>query len=69
MNWITDFVRPKVKKVTIKDEDIADNLWIKCPVCGKMLFSKELKKRESLKINPQGFIFSSSFVLMAQNSV
>lgn len=43
MNWITDFVRPKVKKVTIK-EDIADNLWIKCPVCGKMLFSKELKK-------------------------
>ena len=44
MNWITDFVRPKVKKVTIKDDDIADNLWIKCPVCGKMLFSKELKK-------------------------
>lgn len=43
MNWITDFVRPKVKKVTTKEE-IADNLWIKCPVCGQMLFSKELKK-------------------------
>ncbi len=43
MNWITDFVRPKVKKVTPKEE-IADNLWIKCPVCGQMLFSKELKK-------------------------
>ena len=44
MNWITDFVRPKVQKVTVKGEDIADNLWEKCPVCGKMLFSKELKK-------------------------
>lgn len=42
MNWLTDFVRPKVKKTTPKE--IADNLWTKCPNCGQMLFSKELKK-------------------------
>jgi len=42
MNWLTDFVRPKVKKTTTKE--IADNLWTKCPNCGQMLFSKELKK-------------------------
>lgn len=42
MNWLTDFVRPKIKKsATI---EIADNLWLKCPDCGQMLFSKELKK-------------------------
>ena len=42
MNWLTDFVRPKIKKTTPKE--IADNLWVKCPVCGQMLFSKEMKK-------------------------
>ncbi len=42
MNWLTDFVRPKVKKITAKE--IADNLWTKCPNCGQMLFNKELEK-------------------------
>ncbi len=42
MNWISDFVRPKIKKVTSKE--IADNLWTKCPDCGQMLFNKELEK-------------------------
>lgn len=42
MNWLTEFVRPKIKKTTPKE--IADNLWVKCPQCGQMLFSKELKK-------------------------
>lgn len=42
MNWLTEFVRPKVKKITTKE--IADNLWTKCPNCGQMLFSKELDK-------------------------
>lgn len=43
MNWLRDFVRPKVKKA-VSTKDIADNLWCKCPACGQMLFSKELKK-------------------------
>ena len=42
MNWLTDFVRPKIKKTA--PIEIADNLWVKCPDCGQMLFSKELKK-------------------------
>ena len=42
MNWITEFVRPKIKKITTKE--IADNLWTKCPECGQMLFTKELDK-------------------------
>ena len=41
MNWLTDIVRPKIQKTTPKE--IADNLWVKCPSCGQMLFSKELK--------------------------
>ena len=42
MNWLSDFVRPKVKKTAQKE--IADDLWLKCPNCGKLLFTKELKK-------------------------
>lgn len=42
MNWLTNFVRPKVKKATPKE--IADDLWVSCPECGHMLFSKDLKK-------------------------
>ncbi len=42
MNWLTDIVRPKIQKTTPKE--IADNLWVKCPNCNQMLFSKELKK-------------------------
>lgn len=42
MNWLSDFVRPKIKKTTQKE--IADDLWLKCPGCGKLLFTKELKK-------------------------
>ena len=42
MNWLTDIVRPKIKKTTPKE--ISDDLWVKCPQCGQMLFSKELKQ-------------------------
>ncbi len=42
MNWLSDFVRPKIKKISTKE--IADNLWTKCPQCGQMLFTKELEK-------------------------
>lgn len=42
MNWLSDFVRPKIQKTTPKE--IAEDLWLKCPSCGALLFSKELKK-------------------------
>ena len=44
MNWLSDFVRPKIKKLNTKE--IADNLWTKCPQCGQMLFTKELEKND-----------------------
>ena len=47
MNWLSDFVRPKIKKTTPKE--IADDLWLKCPGCGELLFSKELKKTVTYK--------------------
>jgi acetyl-CoA carboxylase carboxyl transferase subunit beta len=41
MNWISDVVRPKIK--TLFKRDTPENLWIKCPVTGQMVFHKEVE--------------------------
>ena len=38
MNWLSDFVRPKIKKTTPKE--IADDLWLKCPAAANCCFLK-----------------------------
>jgi len=43
MNWITNFVRPKIKALMTK-QDVPDNLWQKCPGCQAMLYQQELQK-------------------------
>lgn len=43
MNWITNFVRPKIKALLDK-KDVPDNLWEKCPGCQALLFHRDLKK-------------------------
>jgi acetyl-CoA carboxylase carboxyl transferase subunit beta len=43
MNWITNFVRPKIKALITKQE-VPDNLWQKCPGCQTMLHHNELQK-------------------------
>ena len=43
MNWITNFVRPKVGALFSRRE-VPENLWTTCPDCGTMLFHRELKR-------------------------
>jgi acetyl-CoA carboxylase carboxyl transferase subunit beta len=40
MNWLTNYVLPKIRALTRKD--VPDNLWKKCPGCDQMLFHREL---------------------------
>jgi acetyl-CoA carboxylase carboxyl transferase subunit beta len=43
MNWITNFVRPKIKGLFgTKQPETPDNLWKKCPACGAMIFHRDL---------------------------
>jgi len=42
VNWLTNFVRPKIRALVSKTET-ADNLWHKCPGCGQMLFHRDLE--------------------------
>lgn len=44
MNWITNFVRPKIKALIDAKKDVPDNLWHKCPGCDAMLHHQELVK-------------------------
>ena len=41
MNWITNFVRPKINAILSRRET-PENLWTKCNSCGTMLFHREL---------------------------
>lgn len=50
MNWITDFVRPRINALINKNKEIPDDLWFKCPKCEQMIFHKELK--DNLKVCP-----------------
>jgi acetyl-CoA carboxylase carboxyl transferase subunit beta len=43
MNWLTNFVRPKIRALVGKPKkEVPDNLWEKCPGCSAMLFKREL---------------------------
>ena len=42
MNWLTNFVPPKIRAL-VRKADVPDNLWHKCPACGQMLFHRELE--------------------------
>ncbi|MBH21498.1 MAG: acetyl-CoA carboxylase carboxyl transferase subunit beta [Rhodobiaceae bacterium] len=45
MNWINNIVTPKIKEILAK-KDVPDNLWIKCPESGEMVFHKDLEENQ-----------------------
>jgi acetyl-CoA carboxylase carboxyl transferase subunit beta len=42
MNWITNYVRPKINSL-LQRKEMPENLWVKCPETGEMVFHKELE--------------------------
>ncbi|MEO0390322.1 MAG: acetyl-CoA carboxylase, carboxyltransferase subunit beta [Pseudomonadota bacterium] len=42
MNWITNYVRPRINSIFSRRE-VPENLWTKCDNCGTMLFHRELR--------------------------
>jgi acetyl-CoA carboxylase carboxyl transferase subunit beta len=44
MNWLKNFVRPKLRKLVGGGKDIPENLWHKCPECTQMIFHRDLEK-------------------------
>ena len=44
MNWLTNFVKPKLKAIKSKILK-KESLWIKCPACSQMNFHKDLQEK------------------------
>ena len=42
VNWITNVVRPKIRSF-LNRRDVPENLWIKCPDTGQMVFYRDLE--------------------------
>ena len=42
MNWISNYVRPRINSIFSRRE-VPENLWSKCDECGTMLFHRELQ--------------------------
>ncbi|MBF0375473.1 MAG: acetyl-CoA carboxylase carboxyltransferase subunit beta [Alphaproteobacteria bacterium] len=47
MNWLTNFVRPKIQQ-WVRPKEVPDNLWHKCHQCGHMIFHRDLEKNLSV---------------------
>jgi acetyl-CoA carboxylase carboxyl transferase subunit beta len=45
MNWITNFVRPRINSM-LGRRDMPENLWIKDPESGEMVFHKDLEQNQ-----------------------
>ncbi|TCS61637.1 acetyl-CoA carboxylase, carboxyltransferase subunit beta [Varunaivibrio sulfuroxidans] len=43
MNWLINFVRPKLKELVGGQKEIPDNLWRQCPACQQMIFHRDLE--------------------------
>jgi acetyl-CoA carboxylase carboxyl transferase subunit beta len=48
MNWIANFVRPKIKSLIGAKSDTPENLWKKCPACGEMIFHRDLEAAQNV---------------------
>ncbi len=43
MNWLTNYVRPKIRSLVGVKSEVPENLWVQCPSCEQMLFHRDLE--------------------------
>jgi len=49
MNWIANFVRPRIKSLMgSRGSETPENLWKKCPACGDMIFHRDLEAAQNV---------------------
>jgi acetyl-CoA carboxylase carboxyl transferase subunit beta len=41
MSWL-ERIRPKIRALVSTTREVPENLWVKCPACGQMIFHREL---------------------------
>ena len=61
MNWLNNYVRPKIRALVRNKPEVPENLWHQCPACEQMIFHRELEANlrvcphcgHHMKIGPQ----------------
>jgi acetyl-CoA carboxylase carboxyl transferase subunit beta len=49
MNWLTNFVRPKIKALVRSNRpEVPENLWVHCPGCERMIFHRDLEANQKV---------------------
>ncbi|HET7156697.1 MAG TPA: acetyl-CoA carboxylase carboxyl transferase subunit beta, partial [Hyphomicrobiaceae bacterium] len=47
MNWINNFVRPKIRNLLPSGKrEVPENMWVKCPDSGQMVYYKDLEANQ-----------------------
>jgi acetyl-CoA carboxylase carboxyl transferase subunit beta len=46
VNWINNVVRPKIRSLLNTKREVPENLWVKCPDSGQMVFYKDLEANQ-----------------------
>jgi acetyl-CoA carboxylase carboxyl transferase subunit beta len=60
VNWISNVVRPKIRSI-LNRRDVPDNMWIKCPDTGQLVFYKD--------VEANGFVIPGSNYHMRMGAV
>lgn len=47
MNWLTNFIRPRINSI-VPSKEVPDNLWQKCTSCEGMLFHRDLEENHKV---------------------
>ena len=50
MNWLTNFVKPKLSAL-VRKKEVPENLWSNCPSCASMIHHKDLKENLFVCVN------------------
>ena len=46
MNWIRNFIRPKIRSFLGAKKEVPENMWVKCPESGQMVFYRDLEANQ-----------------------
>jgi acetyl-CoA carboxylase carboxyl transferase subunit beta len=46
LNWIKNFVRPKISSILGGKREVPENMWVKCPETGQMVFYRDLEANQ-----------------------
>jgi acetyl-CoA carboxylase carboxyl transferase subunit beta len=46
LNWIRNFIRPKIRSFLGAKKEVPENMWVKCPESGQMVFYRDLEANQ-----------------------